>query len=113
MDQKDDLIKKKEQELNEQASELLQIFFAADLDKGGTLSKDEFIAALESAETRRLLQKMDLGEDFGCLDKEEIGMLFDTMDVDHNTELSPQEFVTGIMQMRGGARARRIFELQC
>eukprot|EP00746_Dinoflagellata_sp_MGD_P043160 gnl/MRDRNA2_/MRDRNA2_204889_c0_seq1.p1 gnl/MRDRNA2_/MRDRNA2_204889_c0~~gnl/MRDRNA2_/MRDRNA2_204889_c0_seq1.p1 ORF type:complete len:477 (-),score=106.36 gnl/MRDRNA2_/MRDRNA2_204889_c0_seq1:132-1418(-) len=113
MDQKDDLIKKAEAEMREVAGDLLRIFAAADKDGGGTLDKKEFIDALGTEDTRRLLQKMDLGEDIGCLDPEEIGMLFDTIDVDHNTELSPQEFVNGIMQMRGGARARRIFELHC
>lgn len=76
-------------------------------------AKKEFITALDHNDTRKLLQKMDLGDDIGSLDSEEIGMLFDTIDIDHNKELSPQEFVNGMMQMRGPARARRIFELQC
>jgi len=40
-------------------------------------------------------------------------MLFDTIDVDDSGELAPTEFVDGMMQMRGGARARRVFELHC
>merc|ERR1719161_213911 len=113
MDQKSDLIKKAEEELKKMTDSLLEIFVAADEDGGGTLSKKEFITALDHNDTRKLLQKMDLGDDIGSLDSEEIGMLFDTIDIDHNKELSPQEFVNGMMQMRGPARARRIFELQC
>jgi hypothetical protein len=113
MDQKADLIRKAEEELQKLTEDLMEIFLAADADGGGTLCKEEFVSALDSPETRKLLQKMDLGDDIGSLDPEEIGMLFDTIDIDHNTELSPQEFVNGMMQMRGAARARRIFELQC
>lgn len=113
MDQKAELIKKAEEELKKQTEALLEIFLAADIDKGGTLCKGEFLAALESSATRKLLHQMDLGDDIGTLQAEEIGMLFDTIDVDRNKELSPQEFVNGIMQMRGGARARRVFEVQC
>lgn len=113
MDQKSDLIKKAEEELQQLTEQLLEIFLQADTDGGGTLNKSEFVTALDSNETRKLLQKMDLGDDIGSLDPEEIGMLFDTIDIDHNTELSPKEFVDGVMQMRGAARARRIFELHC
>merc|ERR1711904_62652 len=113
MDQQTDLLKKAEEELRQRTETLLEIFVAADIDGGGTLSKDEFVAALESNETRALLQKMDLGDDIGSLGKVEIGLLFVTIDVDRNMALSPDEFVNGILQMRGGARARRVFELHC
>jgi Ca2+-binding EF-hand superfamily protein len=113
VDQKSDIIKKAEEELQKQTEALLEIFLVADTDGGGTLNKSEFTKAINNSETRKLLQKMDLGDDMGSLDTEEIAMLFDTIDVDRNTELCPQEFVNGMMQMRGGARARRVFELQC
>lgn len=113
LDQQDDLIKLKEAELNRQADELLQVFRAADTDKGGTLSKEEFIACLAAPATRQLLQEMDLGEDMGTLDEEQISLLFNTIDIDTNHELAPQEFVNGMIAMRGEARARRIFELHC
>lgn len=113
MDQGEELLKIKEQELHQKAVELAEIFKQADTDKGGTLSKDEFVTALDSAKVRHMLQEMDLGEDFGTLDRDEIGMLFDVIDVDNNHELSPKEFVNGLLQMRGEARARGIFELHC
>lgn len=113
MDQSDDLIKLKEAELHQKAQELAEIFKQADVDHGGTLSRDEFINSLSSSKTRTMLQEMDLGEDFATLDKDEIGMLFDVMDIDNNRELSPKEFVNGLLQMRGEARARGIFEVHC
>lgn len=113
MDVDDDLIKIKEQELHQKAKELAEIFRQADTDRGGTLSRSEFVAALDSTKTRTKLQEMDLGEDFGTLDQDEIGMLFDVIDVDNNQELNPKEFVNGLLQMRGEARARGIFEVHC
>lgn len=113
MEQRDDIIKKAQEELHRAAKELLDIFRQADEDHSGLLSKDEFVMALGSESTRRLLQEMDLGEDFGCLDPEEIAALFETIDVDDSHGLTPQEFVDGMMQMRGSARARRLFEMHC
>merc|ERR1719265_1525159 len=113
MEQRDDIIKKAQEELQRSAKELLAIFRVADNDDSGMLSKDEFVMALGEESTRRLLQEMDLGEDFGCLDPEEIGALFETIDVDDTSALSPAEFVDGMVQMRGPARARRLFEMHC
>jgi voltage-gated sodium channel len=113
MEQRDDIIRKAQEELQRAAKDLLDIFRNADEDHSGMLSKDEFVLALNNESTRRLLQEMDLGEDFGCLDPEEIGALFDTIDVDDSHGLTPQEFVDGMMQMRGPARARRLFEMHC
>lgn len=113
MKQKDDLIKEAERELHASANTLFEMFKAADNDKSGALSKDEYVNALTDNKSRKLLQELDLGEDFGCLDAEEVGILFETIDIDGSNELSPQEFVDGMMQMRGTARARRLFELQC
>jgi hypothetical protein len=77
------------------------------------LCKDEFIEAINSPETRKGLQEMGLGEDFSCLEPDEIALMFDTIDIDASGELSPQEFVKGMMQMRGNARARSLFEMDC
>merc|ERR1719421_456542 len=113
MEQRSDVMKKAEQQLHLVANELVMIFASADEDKSGALTRTEFVEGLSSAETRRMVQKLDLGDDFGCLDLEEIGILFDTIDVDESGHLSPQEFVEGLMQMRGTARARRLFEMHC
>merc|ERR1712100_297579 len=71
------------------------------------------IEALTEEQTRRFLQELDLGSEFSCLDSMEIATLFDMMDIDSSDRLCPQEFVDGMIQMRGTARARRIFELHC
>merc|ERR1719443_1074445 len=96
MDQRDDAMKKAQQELHRLAQQFSSMFHRADNDNSGMLSKEEFVEALGNKGTRRILQELDLGDDFACLDPEEIGMLFDVM-----------------IQMRGSARARRIFELRC
>merc|ERR1719321_254839 len=62
VDQNDDLLKIKEQELHAKATELAEIFRSADVDHGGTLSKEEFVNCLDSRKTRTKLQEMDLGE---------------------------------------------------
>jgi len=56
---------------------------------------------------------MGAGEDFAFMNDEEIGALFDMIDIDNSGELQPQEFVNGLLHMRGPARARSIFELHC
>merc|ERR1719321_1076363 len=48
MDQGDDLMKIKEEELHQKAKDLAEIFKQADKDKGGTLSKEEFVNSLSS-----------------------------------------------------------------
>merc|ERR1712118_25590 len=113
METQGDLMKLAKEEMMRVANELVKVFHKADNDKSGMLSKDEFVDALGNEKSRQLLQELDLGEDFTCMDPEEIGMLFDTIDVDDSQELSAQEFVDGMMQMRGAARARRLFELHC
>jgi len=113
IDQKDDMIKKAQAQLHRSIEHLADLFGSADMNRDGVLSKDEFVKALTSPETRKLLQGMELGEEFGCLDAEEVAILYDTIDVDDSGELTPQEFVKGIMQMRGVARARSVFELHC
>jgi len=43
----------------------------------------------------------------------ELSSLFDQIDINQDGTLSVVEFVQGVMQIRGPARARRLFELHC
>eukprot|EP00746_Dinoflagellata_sp_MGD_P140766 gnl/MRDRNA2_/MRDRNA2_73964_c0_seq1.p1 gnl/MRDRNA2_/MRDRNA2_73964_c0~~gnl/MRDRNA2_/MRDRNA2_73964_c0_seq1.p1 ORF type:complete len:541 (-),score=83.19 gnl/MRDRNA2_/MRDRNA2_73964_c0_seq1:170-1792(-) len=113
MDQQDDMIRRARQELHNHASDLVHIFCIADENHNGMLSKNEFVEAIQTPETRRRLQEMGLGEDFSCLEPDEIALMFETIDIDNSGELTPQEFVKGLMQMRGNARARNLFEMDC
>merc|ERR550514_1080635 len=105
IDQKDHMIEKAQEELRQAAVDMLEIFREADEDHSTMLSKEEFVEALSSEGTRRLLQNMDMGEDFSFLGPEELGSLFEIIDVDNSGGLTPQEFVNGMVQMRGPARA--------
>lgn len=113
MDQREDMMKKAQEEFQRVAKDLVKIFHEADVDRSGMLSKEEFVNALANPKVRKVLQGLDLGTDISVLDSEEIGVLFSTIDVDGNNELHPEEFVDGMMRMRGEARARSIFELHC
>jgi len=113
LDQNEDILRRARHEMTQNAGQLVKIFCSADDNKNGVLSKTEFIEALMHSETRKKLQEMGLGEDFSCLSSDEIRLLFETMDIDTSGELTPQEFVKGMMQMRGNARARSLFELDC
>eukprot|EP00746_Dinoflagellata_sp_MGD_P124590 gnl/MRDRNA2_/MRDRNA2_59186_c0_seq1.p1 gnl/MRDRNA2_/MRDRNA2_59186_c0~~gnl/MRDRNA2_/MRDRNA2_59186_c0_seq1.p1 ORF type:complete len:516 (+),score=83.88 gnl/MRDRNA2_/MRDRNA2_59186_c0_seq1:84-1631(+) len=113
IDQKDHMIIKAQEELRQACLDMLEVFKAADEDHSTLLSKEEFVKALSEENTRKLLQQMDMGEDFGCLNPEELSNLFEVIDVDDSGGLTPQEFVNGMVQMRGPARARRLFEMHC
>mmetsp|Transcript_14363 Transcript_14363/g.40924 ORF Transcript_14363/g.40924 Transcript_14363/m.40924 type:complete len:524 (+) Transcript_14363:109-1680(+) len=113
LNQREDVLRKAQNELERAAVDLLHIFQVADENQNGKLTKEEFVKALANKRTRQRLQELGLGEEFSLLDPEEIGVLFDTIDVDDSTVLTPQEFVDGIIQMRGVARARHVFEMQC
>lgn len=91
-------------ELEHKTKTLLAIFQAADCDGDASLSKAEF---LQMAENKKLSHIFDVLE----LKLGDIEALFDHMDVNGDGALEVQEFVSAIMQMRGGARAKRVFEL--
>lgn len=113
MDHTDEMMRKAQKDLQENAQDLVHIFCQADGDANGMVSKHEFVEALTNPSARRQLQEMGLGEDFSCLECDEIAQLFETIDIDNSGELTPQEFVKGMMQMRGNARARSLFEMDC
>lgn len=113
IDQRADMMKKNQAQLHHIVHLLGDIYKKSDSDHNGVLTKEEFIEGLMNPKTRKLLHGMELGEDFSCLDPEELGILFDTIDVDDSCELTPAEFVKGLVQMRGAAKARGVFELRC
>lgn len=113
MDRQDEVMKKAQKNLEQTSSNFLEVFLSNDADRSGTLTKAEFIHAIHNPTTRSLLQKMGAGDDFGLMDDDDIGALFDIIDIDKSGELLPQEFVNGLLHMRGPARARSIFELHC
>merc|ERR1711904_599706 len=91
----------------------MDVFCGNDKDKSSTLNKAEFLAAVRNRETRKLLQRMGAGVDWEFMVDADIDLLFDLIDVDESGELAPQEFVNGLMRMKGPASARSIFGLHC
>jgi hypothetical protein len=79
--------------------EVKRIFEAADLNKNGELTFDEFNLALSKPSMVKKLAHLDIPND----DAEE---LFNLLDADHGGTLTISELINGIMKMRGQAPAR-------
>merc|ERR1712098_661527 len=47
------------------------------------------------------------------MDHDEIGSLFEMIDVTECGSLTPHEFVDGLFRMKGPATARHVFEVHC
>eukprot|EP00746_Dinoflagellata_sp_MGD_P011869 gnl/MRDRNA2_/MRDRNA2_125074_c0_seq1.p1 gnl/MRDRNA2_/MRDRNA2_125074_c0~~gnl/MRDRNA2_/MRDRNA2_125074_c0_seq1.p1 ORF type:complete len:642 (-),score=132.12 gnl/MRDRNA2_/MRDRNA2_125074_c0_seq1:89-2014(-) len=106
MSRQDDYLKRVEKDLKDRTSSLAEVFYQADVDGSGTLTQEEFADAIQNKNIQRVLANMDL-------DVSELSTLFEQIDLDGNGSLSIHEFIQGTMQMRGPARARRLFELHC
>eukprot|EP00746_Dinoflagellata_sp_MGD_P016614 gnl/MRDRNA2_/MRDRNA2_137645_c0_seq1.p1 gnl/MRDRNA2_/MRDRNA2_137645_c0~~gnl/MRDRNA2_/MRDRNA2_137645_c0_seq1.p1 ORF type:complete len:576 (-),score=83.58 gnl/MRDRNA2_/MRDRNA2_137645_c0_seq1:31-1650(-) len=106
MNQEDQKIKDIEQEMQKATADMVGVFLTADADGNGQMTKEEFSGVLQNSAVQRVLKCLDI--DFHDLD-----YLFDTLDFDSNGYISLHEFVQGTLQIRGTARARRLFELYC
>lgn len=102
----EDELAQQEKELEQNTMTLMNIFLKADVNHDNQVSREEFKKAAECTEIKKLLKQMDI-------DVGDFGHFFDQIDVNHDDGLSVPEFVQGIMQMRGPARAKRVFELHC
>lgn len=106
LSRQDETYKRLEDELQEKTEALAEVFSSADADEDGSLTKREFNQAIENPEIQRLLRNMDL-------DMRDLSSLFDQIDINGDGTLCTREFVQGVLQVRGPARARRLFELHC
>merc|ERR1719326_2752553 len=95
-----------ERELAQQTQDLLSVFMRADENCDGTMSREEFQRVIEQRQVQQLLRALDL-------DLYDLAFLFEHVDIDSDGVLSAEEFISGTMQMRGPARAKRLFELHC
>eukprot|EP00746_Dinoflagellata_sp_MGD_P134083 gnl/MRDRNA2_/MRDRNA2_67888_c0_seq1.p1 gnl/MRDRNA2_/MRDRNA2_67888_c0~~gnl/MRDRNA2_/MRDRNA2_67888_c0_seq1.p1 ORF type:complete len:582 (+),score=102.64 gnl/MRDRNA2_/MRDRNA2_67888_c0_seq1:144-1889(+) len=102
----DDNLKQVEKELEQSTRALLEIFVSADVDSDWTLTKPEFIRAVTSVNIKQILTRMDV--DFTDMSP---AILFDQIDINEDGQITIDEFVQGVMQMRGLARAKRLFEV--
>lgn len=106
MKQKQDLHKKEEEEKRQAAQKISEIFLAADADKNGEVTKEEFLSAMEQEQVQRYLQQIGI-------DIRQAENLFDILDYDESGSLDAQEFSTGVMKARGEAKARDLLTVQC
>merc|ERR1719215_854331 len=73
-------------------------FLAADIDKSGTLSWDEFRTYLQDRKVKAYFQSMDL-------DVSQAHVLFELLDSDGSDQVELQEFLDGCMRLKGNAKS--------
>merc|ERR1712185_606238 len=103
---KEDLVSKAEEERKSAAIKIHEVFVAADHDGNGSLTKDEFIQALEREDVMMYLHEIGI-------DVRQAQNLFDVLDYDESGFLDAKEFLDGVMKARGEAKAKEILSVQC
>merc|ERR1712100_131779 len=106
VNQKQDLLKKQEEEKQVACHKIYEVFQEADADGNGELTKDEFLQSLKRADVTRHLQEVGI-------DVRQAENLFDILDYDESGNLDAQEFIEGVIKARGEAKAKDILALQC
>lgn len=106
MSNADDKQRQIEAEMTDHASKMGAVFLEADADGSGDMSREEFRKVISNPKIQRILRELEL-------DAYDLEYLFDNLDVDRNGTISLPEFVQGTLQLRGAAKAKRLFELHC
>merc|ERR1719221_685646 len=75
-----------------------QFFIEADTDKSGTLSWEEFESHMQNTKIKAYFQTLDL-------DVSQAHLVFELLDADGSNEVTVEEFLEGIMRLKGGARS--------
>jgi hypothetical protein len=104
--QTDDLtmVLKKQRTLRTQKKKLDKLFFAADSDGNGRVSRPEFAKLLGHDDVKLWLASMD----YSPMDP---NYLFNLLDVNDSGDLSATEFLKGMNRLRGYARAMDLLHL--
>merc|ERR1719359_78838 len=100
------LIKKDQEETQKALQKILTVFVEADTDGNGSLTKEEFLGAIESPNVVKLLHEVGI-------DIRQAENLFDILDYDESGVLEAQEFIEGVMATRGDAKAKDVLAIQC
>jgi len=101
-----DLAKKAKDEYNETCKKLCEVFWRADADNDGALTKPEFLKAL--AEPGVVEKLRNLG-----IDRSSAVTLFDILDLDGSGTLDSSEFVEGVLRSRGPAQNKDVIGMRC
>jgi len=80
------------------SEEVRRIFMSADADCSGTMTLEELMVKLEDPWVKAYFSGLDV-------DPNEAKIIFTLMDADHNGTVVIDEFVDGIMKLRGTAKA--------
>lgn len=106
MTNQDDLQRKLEEDIKNWSGKLVDVFCMVDTDGDGRMVREEFEAALKIPNVKSLLQELEL-------DNYDVEYLFDHLDIDLDGKITLTEFVQGTLQLKGQARAKRLFEVHC
>jgi len=80
------------------SEEVRKIFMAADLDMSGTMTLEELMAQLEDPWVKAYFSGLDV-------DPNEARIIFTLMDMDQDGVIGIDEFVDGIMKLKGNAKS--------
>jgi hypothetical protein len=98
-------LKQLQDKKRETFTNLLELFEAADTDISGTLTTEEFNAAMERGDGEKALKALEINQT-------DIEWLFEILDVDGDNELSVDEFMEGMMALKSSEISRHMFQLQ-
>lgn len=94
---KDTIVQCATEEMDGYTAKIKAFFKAADTDKSGTLSWEEFSQHLQDPKVKAYFQALQL-------DVSHAHILFDLLDADDNNSVTVDEFVDGCIRLRGSAR---------
>merc|ERR1719174_1929741 len=84
---------------------LQRVFMELDNDGSGTLTLDEFERQIQDESILTYLRALDL-------DIDQVRILLPLLDVDQNGEVDIEEFITGCLRLKGGAKSLDMAILQ-
>lgn len=105
-ERKDELAKKTANAERRAYEKLGEVFCLADDDGNGELTKEEFLSSLEKSEVIRYMQEVHI-------DVRSAESLFSILDFDESGSVEFDEFVEGMLNARGEAKAKDVLAVQC
>lgn len=101
-----DLAKQKKAEYDAGCRKVYEIFLSADADGDGSLTREEFVDALDRPEIMKEFRAIGI-------DRTWAEELFDVLDVDQSETLDAVEFIEGMMRSLGTAPNKDVVAMRC
>jgi Ca2+-binding EF-hand superfamily protein len=95
------LLNETKREIKDQSQKMLRFFKHADVDGNGQLSKEEFREVLGRDKVQEWMSAMGL-------DVHQVEKVFHLFDVDRSGSISPEELISGTLQLKGHAKAMEL-----